>query len=157
MSFVVNVNLGHSIPSETYYSKLACRFQLLLGVSRTLIYKYKYLLRSAFHRTYIASPAMFNTIIVSFTWCIMLFILNSKFNKVEVKFTSLLFICFTPNSYQIYVQCKKNNESKFRHTVSSKIKRYIHTLELVTDLILSLKTGENHCNSTSKTVMSFLC
>ena len=37
----------------------------------------------------------------------------------------------------------QNNDSKFRHRVSSKIERYIHTLELVTDLILSLKTGED--------------
>ena len=56
----------------------------------------------------------------------------------------------------------QNNDSKFRHRVSSKIERYIHTLELVTDLILSLETGEDFLlkiivyNSTSKTVMSFL-
>ena len=37
----------------------------------------------------------------------------------------------------------QNNDSKFRHRVSSKIERYIHTLELVTDLIMSLKTGED--------------
>ena len=37
----------------------------------------------------------------------------------------------------------QNNDSKFRHRVSSKIERYIHTLELVTDLIRSLKTGED--------------
>ena len=37
----------------------------------------------------------------------------------------------------------QNNNSRFRHRVSSKIERYIHTLELVTDLILSLKTGED--------------
>ena len=56
----------------------------------------------------------------------------------------------------------QNNDSKFRHRVSPKIERYIHTLELVTDLILSLKTGEDFLlkiivhNSTSKNVMSFL-
>ena len=42
----------------------------------------------------------------------------------------------------------QNNDSKFRHRVSSKIERYIHTVELVKDLTLRLKTGEfaeNHC------------
>lgn len=70
------------------YSRIK-RFHTLRITSSTQSFCLQ-LLHSAFHRIYIASPAMFNTIIVSFTWCIMLFILNSKFNKVEVKFTSLV-------------------------------------------------------------------
>ena len=106
--------------------KLVCRFQLRLGTSRTLIYKYiLYLLLD---------------VSCYLSWIVSSIKLKLNLRRCYLSALHQIYIKFTFNARKIMTQ---NNDSKFRHRVSSKIEWYIHTLELVTDLILSLKTGED--------------
>ena len=146
MSFAVNVNLDHLFHQKHTEVNSYAGFSFFLAPAALWfinIYTcFQLSTVSTLHRRLCLILLLYLLLDVScyLSWIVSSIKLKLNLRRCYLSALHQIYIKFTFNARKIMTQ---NNDSKFRHRVSSKIERYIHTLELVTDLILSLKTGED--------------